>query len=744
MLQLRNRLTTTVLALVALTTFLIAGPVSAQELEDAPEVLQSDYRVRDLVFDEDLRHEGDVVLAGVWAFSSVTFGIPGYWDVQGDPELHVVIRRSAQLIEHISSITVKLNGTPIQTIPLDGDIDEDQEAVIALPLDPTAGYHVIEFLGYHRSHLPCELTNHPGLWSRVLDKSFIRVRYRPAIPDLNLADWPYPVRDDRDPDQNLVTFVLPPKPDQADLQAAGYIASFLGHSVTWRPMDLRVWRGPLDQAPEGHLVVLSRMDRKDEHQGQLRAQFAASGVDELQRLAKASSQGDFPQAGVVAVMPRPDQPTYATYSLLGRDAEGLMDLARLMSNQEGATLPTGLVEWVEEVEPDDRLEPRRWENTVPPEISFTLEELGLEDVMTSGARGGIARIPLNLVPDDHPVAGQGRVELVYSYTAQASQDQSRIDVLLNGVAAGGVALSDVDGRNRARLLLDLPVHDMGPASTLDVAFRLVGLEQDECLGEWFEPLWGTIHADTRIILPRDRWAQINDLSLLRFGGYPFGVYADMSDTLFVLRDDPGTNELQVFLWLAAELGRVTRGDRFAYEVTLGEVDKAKHQDRHLVVVDMGSEASVLRRAGLLSSMSFSRENPGFVRVALAGGGAVALGADPAVAYIESFAVPWAKDRAALVAYAVDAELFERVGPCLHYTPLFERLAGKVTRISSCEDLAAVAADEVKYVGERPVRDAAYEPIRRHYWWLLFGLVVLLIAVLVVRTVWLAPRRRELV
>lgn len=86
-------------------------------------------------------------------------------------------------------------------------------------------------------------------------------------------------------------------------------------------------------------------------------------------------------------------------------------------------------------------------------------------------------------------------------------------MLLNGVAAGGAALPAIDGRNRAHLLLDLPVHEMGPASRLDVAFRLVGLEQDECLGEWIEPMWGTVHSDTSITLPRERWAQINDISL---------------------------------------------------------------------------------------------------------------------------------------------------------------------------------------------------------------------------------------
>ena len=61
---------------------------------------------------------------------------------------------------------------------------------------------------------------------------------------------------------------------------------------------------------------------------------------------------------------------------------------------------------------------------------------------------------------------------------------------------------------------------------------------------------------------------------------------------------------------------------------------------------------------------------------LASGGMVALGADPRVAYFEEMILPWNKDRAALVAYAAEPKLFERVGRCLNGSPLFDRLKGR--------------------------------------------------------------------
>ena len=160
------------------------------------------------------------------------------------------------------------------------------------------------------------------------------------------------------------------------------------------------------------------------------------------------------------------------------------------------------------------------------------------------------------------------------------------------------------------------------------------------------------------------------------------------------------------MWLAAEMGRAARGDRFAYDVMIGSVEGAKDTGKHVVLVDSGPDGDLIQRLGLLDAMSFTPKGPPGVSLALASGGMVAMGADPKIAYIEQVSLPWNPDLTGIVAYAADATLFERVGRCLDRESLFDRLRGKVTRVGSCADLAAIPASERRILGEKPVREAA--------------------------------------
>ncbi len=687
--------------------------------------------VRDLSFAEDLRHGGDISMTGIFSFGSVQFGVPDGWELVGQPELHLSFKRSAQLIPEVSSITVWVDGQPVGTFPLDGDPAGVDSEVLPLVLLAESGYHNIQFVAYHRSLLPCEISDHPGLWSRILGSSFIRVRYRPVAADLSLSKWPRPFRDDRDPDPASISIVIPENPSVEEVQAAGYIASFLGHEASWLPMDLHLHQGGIHGAPDGHLIVVGRGDSRAPGFEESKALMTASQNPELQATAGNLSAAQLPKAGVIALAPRPSNPHHAVLMVLGTNGPGVVQLARLLSGQEASHLPVGLHSAIDEVEPPPPMAERDWEDTIPVEDEFTLQDLGMTDRTATGYRGGSVHVPLRLIPDDHPRSGSARLELIYSYTAQASSEQSRLDVYLNGVATGGVALHDIDGRHRQKLLLDLPVHELGPESTLEIKFSLIGKEPPICLGEHHDEMWGTVHSDTRLTLPRDQWATIPDLSLLRYGGYPFTLRADLSETLFVLPAQPSRADYQAFVWLAAEFGRVSRGDRFAYGVHRGPVRAEKVADLHLVVVESGRDAEVIKSSGLLPSMSFSIKKSPFVGLALADGGGVVMGADERVAYLEEMVLPWDENRAALVAFAADGALFERVGPCLEAGPLFDRLEGKVTQVASCLDLAIVPAEQVKTLGEQPAREAAYVPVKTHYWWIILGLVLLAAFILLV-------------
>ena len=739
-------MSTRTFALFVLTASLaVASPALATTEEDVNAFEGFDAaepRVRDITFGTDLARDGDMALVGINAINSVNFGIPDYWDLEGAPELHLDVARSAMLIPDVSAITVWADGRPVGTFSLDGDPAEVERQVMKLPLQAKSGYHSLQFWAYHRSRLPCELSDHPGLWSRILESSFIRVTYRPKSPDLSLSDWPYPFRDDRDPDPARVVLAMGDDPSADEVKAAGYIASYLGHISGWRPMDLYVHQGSFATAPAGHIIAVGSTDTAGRVVGDLTALLDRRPEAEFKQAAEKIRSKDLPKSGLLTLSPRSPGSMRSVLGIVGADGPGLVNLARMLSSEESSKLPVGLVEQIDGFESPEKMEARRWTNTIPPETNFTLADLGNDDRMAMGYHGGTVSIPLHLVPDDHPVPGSARFELVYSYSAQADPTSSRLDVFLNGAAVGGVALDEADGRNHVKLLLELPVHEVGPESRLDVRFTLLQKEEPTCIGEDREHLWGTVHSDSRITMPRDRWARTADLSLVRYGGYPFGLHPDLSETVFVLPSEPSRTELQLYSWLAAELGRVARGDRFAYDVRVGPLTQEATEGRDIIVVDSGPKGALIQKMGLLDSMSFTPKGTPGVSLALASGGMVAMGADPRVAYFEQMILPWNKDRTAIVAYAPEPTLFERVGRCLNGSPLFDRLTGRVTRVASCTDLAAVPVDEARVLGERPVREAAYEPIRNNYWLLLAGIALLVFVALVLRAFWLALGRSD--
>ncbi len=122
---------------------LAAPSSSVAQSSDAEEVFRdlaaNELRVRDISFGTDLAREGDMALVGINAVNSVRFGLPDYWDVQGSPELHLDVARSAMLIPDVSAITVWADGRPVGTFSLDGDPAEVDRQVMKLPLQAKNG-----------------------------------------------------------------------------------------------------------------------------------------------------------------------------------------------------------------------------------------------------------------------------------------------------------------------------------------------------------------------------------------------------------------------------------------------------------------------------------------------------------------------------------------------------------------------------------------------------------------------------
>jgi hypothetical protein len=726
---------------------------SARSLDvelDSWETAQSRRPLPNGAFEEDLRFAkeidlaGDVSLTGIWSSRYLTFHIPDTWELEATPELYLDVMRSAQLIPEISAITVWVDDQPVDTFALDGEPGEIWQEHIKLPLVGRQTGHTLQFNAYHRSWMPCELADHPGLWSRLMADSFIRVQYREVAPERNLARWPYPFIDEADPPPHRVILALSPTPDDDELRALGFLASTLGQRAASRKLDLIVHQGALDQAPEGHIIALFDVGAPGALGTSLIALMGQTEDAELNTAAQRLSGGDLGGAGVLALVPRSDDPLHTVLVVAGSDGDGLVDLARMLSSEQGDDLPAGAAEFITAVRDAEPMEARRWSRTMPPESNFDLMDLGHGDLTAVGFRGGSVFIPINRVPDDIPLLDEASLDLVFSHSGQISPANSRLDVLLDGVAIGGVALDQLDGVTRQHLQLDLPAHDLGAATTLEVRFQLVGREQPFCLGETHDQLWGTVHADTKLEVPRAVMSRIHDLSLLRHGGYPFGIVPDLGDTIIVLPTPPTETDVQLFTWLTAELGRVARGNRFAYDVHTGAPLPEGGKGKDIVVIDTAPGAPLITSLELYDEMWFLLDGAEGVEVNLASKGAVSFAPDPQVAFIEQLQLPWQPGRSGLVIYAPDIELFERVGPCPARPPLFDQLGGRVTRIASCDDVVQVPETEDLVVGEDPLPVEVTEGEAQRRSWhriLLWGALILLVLVLL-GLWWRTSRQRE--
>jgi len=700
--------------------------------------------VEDLRFAREIGLEGDVSLTGIWSSRVLSFDVPDTWELEESPELFLDVMRSAQLIPEISAITVWVDDQPVDTFNLDKEPGAIWQERVSLPLVGPQTGHSIQFNAYHRSWMPCELADHPGLWSRLMASSYIRVQYRETAPERSLTRWPYPFLDDANPHPAKIVLAVNPDLDDLELRALGFVASTLGQRAHDRKLDLVVHQGPLADAPDGNIIALW----STAHPGQLGSELAALSrvdlSDEVNSVGRMLAGGTLRGVGALTLLPRPDDPNRVILSVSGTDGDGLVSLARLLSSNHGEDLPAGPSEVITSVQDTEPMEARRWNGTMPPEDRFDLMDLGYEDLTAVGFRGGAVYIPLNRVPDDIPIADQAKLELVYSHSGQISPANSRLDILLDGVAIGGVALNQMDGVTRQRLEIDLPTHSLGSSTTLQVRFQLVGREQPFCLGESHDQLWGTVHADTKLEVPRSVIPRQDDLSLLRYGGYPFGIVPDLAETLFVLPDFPTGDDVQLFAWLAAELGRVAKGNRFAYQVHTGAPLPESLRGMDIVVADTTEGAPLIRALDLHQDMWFMHKGNDGVSVSLASRGIVSFSPDPQVSFVEQLPLPWRNDRSALVIYAPDIELFQRVGPCAGRAPLFEQLGGRVTRIASCSDVVQVPETEDLVFGDQPVLDeiadaaAQQRTFRRLLFW--GALVVLLI--LLFGLWWRANRRRE--
>jgi hypothetical protein len=681
---------------------------------------------RELFIGKELRHEGAVDLRGIWAESSARFGLPDTWELWGDPVLHLDLEHSDQLLTHVSTLGVWADGQPSASFFVEQIVAAGGSIDAPVRLLDSDGYHSLQFAGYHRAQLPCEGDIGDELWTRLTERTSLSVFYREVPPQQDLTRWPYPFVDQRHPDPFEVTIVLPPQPSEAVLHAAGLLAATLRRAADWHRIVLRSHIGSLQSAPAGHAIVVAELG--GDQANQLLTRMQASPDPEINKAVSALTAGSGePGSGVLALLPRGGDPNHLALAVVGRDGPGLESLALLLADERASDLLRGSAEYIEALTPSEPMEPRVWRGAIPPTMGFTLMEMGYGDLMATGFRGGKVTIPIHHVPDEKFDPGRGRLSLSYSYSAQVDPGASKLWVYLDKDPLVAVDLEDLDGRHRQSIEVDIPVQRIGPDSVLDVVFDLRGYEDHSCLGAAHSFLWGTVHADSRIRLPRETWRRLNDLGLLRFGAYPLGIRADLSETTFILPEAPSDRLIEAYVLIAAELGRLSRGDRLGFGLRLGAEATDGRATLDAVVIDEGPEVALLEQLDLAQLDIDDEYRVGAIATAHAQVAASSERIDDGSLLLGLQAAPWNGGRSVLVA-RLEGSAPTTVFDCGDALGPAGYLHGRSARLSDCGPVEVLSGRREAYSGKLPIKAGVHRMIRKYYWSLV-AIAVLLVAIM---------------
>ena len=504
-----------------------------------------------------------IVMRGVDAYHSLYFSVP-QTQVVKTARMRLRYHFSPGLLPALSHLKVSVNGTLFATLPVttqpsisgapadltsEEKVAESQqlavrragensallEATLQLPAEMLVHDNQItfEFVGHYT--LQCEDPSHSTLWAHVDANSSIELQGNllPLQDDLKLLPLPF-----YDAAVNLhpvIPMVFLNQPSNKALQAAGIVSSWFG----LLPTDFRPVRFPVSfgQIPPGNVVLLS--ENPADLPGSLNVQ---------------SSGGPS-----VAIRTNPSDPYSKVLILSGDSADDLVTAARALAMQrnlwQGSQVSVSLKP-LPKSDPDDA---PRW---LPTNVK---DPVNVGRIMNTGDLQGDGSVPVGVyfrIPPDIINYAPANIpfHLAYRYNPVPLANESTLQFYANGAYVSSTPMPHSEKASQI-LTTEVPVPrvDMRPFSNsmmLKFVFQIA--KKNKCQDTAPLNLQGAVLKESYFDI-RDipHLAALPDLELFANAGYPFTRMKDLSETVAVMPDNPGADEIELFLTLMGHFGAQT-------------------------------------------------------------------------------------------------------------------------------------------------------------------------------------------
>lgn len=394
-------------ALARLTCALLAfsaGAASAQTLPAATAPGAKSYTVTL----KQLGRNYPMNLRGVEATDSVSFDVRADSIVTG-ARLNLQYSYSPALLAELSQINVLVNDEVAASLPLPKDkAGQLQQQVVEIPAHLITEFNrlSLQFIGHYT--MSCEDPQHSSLWAKISNASELGIDVSPlALPD-DLSIIPLPFFDRRDARPLDLPFVFAAAPDNATLEAAGALSSWLGAQASYR--GARFSSGYNRIPASGNAVVL------------------VSGPDALQidSLSLPPAKGP-----TLTVMTNPNDANGKLLVVSGRDGAELKRAATaLVLGNQALSGNSVVIDRLDVVQPRKPYDAPNW---LPSDRPVKLGELlPAKELAVSGYNPGDITVPLNFAPDLFTWReGGAPLNLKYRYTPQEKSNNSSFIISFN-------------------------------------------------------------------------------------------------------------------------------------------------------------------------------------------------------------------------------------------------------------------------------------------------------------------------
>lgn len=431
----------------------------------------------------------------------------------------------------------------------------------------------------------CVAPENPTLRVDVSAESKLDIESRPLTLVNDLAMLPAPFFDPRDSNRLELPVVLPQQLSPTQLKAAGLVSSWLGAQASYRQARFEVKKSVPDNR---HSVIFS--------------------TGELLPIGLKTSDLTGP---MLWMDQSPSKPWIKQLYVLGRNDEELLTAA------QGLVLESQVLSGQKAVIQKVDLGPARKAYDAPRYVP-THRPVRFAELMdypgqleASTGRPSVA-LNLRLPPDLFSWAGKNvDMALKYRVTSPSNWNDSLLTVDINDNLIQSFRLAPRAEPNQSRLTLNLlgagdlndqeslkiPAFRVGGNNTLKFSFNWASEGNKACAARSADARGAIDPNSTVDFSDLPHYIQMPDLAAFANGGYPFSIYADLSQTAVVLPAQPSTTDTQAYLNLLGLFGQWTGLPSLRVSVVQG-FDAQALQNKHWIALGVRDQHPWLDDKGL--------------------------------------------------------------------------------------------------------------------------------------------------